>query len=91
MRGSVTITTSGRSGSVIYEVEGRRITGWWEFGGSVLAIVCMGSSDSWQREYPWALSKRSEILQYVAEEVVAQKAKGHAYTMEEASGFIEIE
>lgn len=49
----VTITEEGRSDSMYYVDEGRRITGWWEFaGGDAVAIVSMGSASEWRHGHP---------------------------------------
>lgn len=87
----VTITEQGRSGSVIYEDEGRTITGWWEFaGGDAIAIVCMGSADEWSRSHTWANGRRPAILRFIAEEVVRQKAGGCKAEIDDAGGWINI-
>lgn len=87
----VTITEEGRSGSVRYESEGRRITGWWEFaGGDAVAIVSMGSASEWQHGHPWAMERRAEILRFVGEEVVRQKASGCRAVIDEEGGWITI-
>ncbi len=91
MEQKVTITESGRSGAVIYHGSGGQISGWWEFaGGNTLAIVGMGGLSEWEHGHTWAVDRRSEILRFVAEEVVRQKAGGRRYTLDEDSGFIEI-
>lgn len=73
----VIITQEGRSGAVIYEEGGRRITGWWEFGGGdALAIVHMGDAAQWQQAHAWAVDRRAVILRSVADAVIRQKAPG---------------
>ncbi|MFZ1693434.1 MAG: hypothetical protein WAT74_09575 [Flavobacteriales bacterium] len=87
----VTITEEGRSGSVYYESEGRRITGWWEFaGGDAVAIVSMGSASEWQHGHPWAVAQRAEILHFVGDEVVRQKASSCKADIDEEGGWITI-
>jgi hypothetical protein len=91
MEGIVTITEEGRSGSVSYEVEDQRITGWWEFaGGDALAIVSLGSAQEWERGHPWAMAQRAAILRSVADEVIRQKAPGHTAEVDEEGGWITI-
>lgn len=71
----VIISENGRTGAVIYHEGSQRISFWWEFGGGdVVAIVNVGDEEEWRAKYPWALSRRAEILRYVADEVVRQKA-----------------
>lgn len=87
----VTITTEGRSGSVIYTADGGRISGWWEFaGGDAIAIANMGSMAEWQRVHPWAVSERSAILRFIAQEMIRQKASGCRADIDEESGWIEL-
>lgn len=90
-QGRVTITEQGRSGSVIYEEEGRRITGWWEFGGGdALALVHLGGLPEWERAHPWAVPHREAILQLVAGEVVRQKAAGCTADIDAETGWITL-
>jgi hypothetical protein len=87
----VTITVEGRSGSVTYESDGRRIAGWWEFaGGDAVAIVSIGSASEWRQRHPWALEQRAEILRFVANEVVRQKAGGCRAEIDEEGGWITL-
>ena len=75
MRPSVSITEDGRSGQVIYSEGLRSITGYWEFGGhDVVTIVSMGARADWERAHAWAMERRTEILGFVADEVVRQRA-----------------
>lgn len=91
MSGKVTITVEGRSGSVTYESEGRRITGWWEFaGGDAVAIVHIGSASEWQHGHPWAVAQRAGIMRFVADEVIRQKAGGCRADIDEDGGWITI-
>ena len=70
---SVSIQTSGRSGSVTYHDNGRDINGYWEFGGAddVVAIVQCGAAPRWPS---WAQERRDEILRFIADEVIRQQA-----------------
>lgn len=91
MDATVTITEEGRSGSVTYQEEGRSIAGWWEFaGGDAIAIVSMGSAAQWEAAHPWAGPRRAEIMRFVAEEVIRQKASGCTAEIDEEGGWINI-
>ncbi len=72
---SVSISSSGRSGSVTYREGVQHIDCYWEFGGAedVVAIVQCGTVEEWSR-YPWALDRRDEILGFIAREVIRQQA-----------------
>lgn len=87
----VTITEDGRSGSVSYTESNGTISGWWEFaGGDAIAIVSMGSAGEWKHGHPWAMEKRAEILRFVGEEVVRQKAGGCKAEIDLEGGWINI-
>lgn len=90
-KATVTITTEGRSGSVIYTADGGRISGWWEFGGGdALVIANFGIAEEWQRAHPWAAAERSAILHFIAQEMIRQKASGCRADIDEESGWIEL-
>ncbi len=91
MAAGVIITQEGRSGAVIYQFEGRSIKGWWEFaGGDAIAIVSMGSVGQWEADHPWAGMRRAEIMRFVADEVIRQKATGCKAEIDEEGGWINI-
>jgi hypothetical protein len=73
---SVQIHEHGRSGRIDY-CEGDRVASVeWEFGGGdVVAIIMSSSPEEWDRRYPWAAGRQSEILRRIGGEVVAQKAR----------------
>lgn len=91
MNAKVTITEEGRSGSVHYESDGRRISGWWEFaGGDAVAILYIGSAMEWKLGHPWAVERRAEIMRFVADEVIRQKASSCKAEIDEESGWITL-
>lgn len=90
MEHSVTITESGRSGTVTYREPAGTLSGYWEFGGgNVLAIVQMGDSASWKK-YPWAVERRASILRAVADEVIRQRAPSARADIDEVTGDITL-
>ncbi|QQR85871.1 MAG: hypothetical protein IPJ76_14870 [Flavobacteriales bacterium] len=89
MAGKVTIIENGRDGQVLYHEGPHTINGYWEFGGNdVVTIVSMGDRDEWRNRYPWALDRRSEILRFVADEVIRMRAPTCTAVIDEASGTI---
>jgi hypothetical protein len=87
----VIITEEGRSGSVHYESDGRRISGWWEFaGGDAVAIVYIGSASEWRHGHPWAVDQRAEIMRFIANEVIQQKASSCKAEIDEDGGWISL-
>lgn len=84
----VSIEDRGRCGTVTYHEAGHRLACYWEFGGGdVVAIVQCGAADDWAR-HPWALGRRADILQYIADEVVCQKAPGCLAEIDQNTGVI---
>lgn len=89
MAGKVTIIENGRDGQVLYHEGPHTINGYWEFGGNdVVTIVSMGDRDEWRNRYPWALDRRSEMLRFVADEVIRMRAPTCTAAIDEASGTI---
>lgn len=72
---SVVIQEQGRCGRIDY-CEGDHLASVdWEFGGGdVVAIIMSISPDEWDRLYPWAAGRQTEILHRIGAEVVARKA-----------------
>lgn len=71
----VSITSGkGPCGSVTYQEGAETISFPWEFvfGGDSIAYIDL-SLVKWTN-YPWAIERRTEILQRVAQEVIRQKA-----------------
>lgn len=84
----VSIEDQGRCGTVIYHEAGKRLACYWEFGGGdAVAFVQCGSAADWAR-HPWALDRRVEILQFIADEVVRQKAPDCRAEIDQATGNI---
>lgn len=89
MTPSVTIVDDGREAHVTYREGSHAMTGYQEFGGTnVVAIVSMGSMEDWRTHHAWAVDRRAQILRFVADEVIRQKAPGCSVEIDEASGNI---
>lgn len=70
----------GRSGQVIYIDKMGSLEFYFEFaGGNCLAIVTVPSTSEWQRATGRKTHTRDEILTYIAEQIIIQKAPGHRY------------
>lgn len=87
----VSIEDQGRCGTVTYdEGGGRRLTGYWEFGGDdVVVYVRCGRVDEWASQ-AWALPRRAGILQAIAHELVRQRAPSCRADIDHASGEIRL-
>lgn len=85
----VSITENGRSGSVVYHEPAGTLSFYWEFGGAdVLAIIQVDDPGGWEAGHPWIGDRRSEILGYVADEVIRQKAPNSRAEINEPTGEI---
>lgn len=85
----VTIIEHGRDGDVVYAGDLGTIKGYWAFGGGdVVTIVSMGSREDWRRAHAWAEDHRADILRFVADETIRQRAPGCAAEIDEESGDI---
>lgn len=92
---SIVVTEQGRSGEVIYRETGGEtslcLSFFWEFGaGDVVASVRTGTEAEWRATHPWALSRRSEILHFVAAELIRQKASRCRAEIDDAGGWINL-
>ena len=88
---SVTIAQSGRSGSITYRESAGSMPFYWEFGGSdAVAIIWIEKPPVWSSRYPWAVERKHEILERVADEVIRQKASACSADIDEQNGYIYI-
>jgi hypothetical protein len=84
----VSIENQGRCGTLTYHEAANTLACYWEFGGGeAAAIVQCGTVADWAR-HPWALERRTEILQYIAAEVVRQQAPSCRAEIDQATGHI---
>ena len=61
----------------------------WEFGGhDVTALITFADEAAWRLRYPWAVDRRTEILRYVANEVIRHRAPGCRAEIDERLGSI---
>ena len=87
----VEISNGGRAGSITYRERLHTASFDWEFGASpALAIIIGPRAAEWDRLHPWAAGRQAEIFEHVADEVVRQKASGHKYEIDLASGTITV-
>ena len=87
----VSISGGGRAGSISYREGVEAALFGSEFGGGpVLASIWGTKKRDWNSSYPWALGRQAEIYDFVAKEVVRQKAPNSGYEIELESGRIDI-
>ena len=71
----VVIESRGNCGKVNYFEGTECIRFDWEFGARhILAFVRGPAQPYWDRQHPWAIDRRQEIMQRVAQEVIRQQA-----------------
>jgi hypothetical protein len=88
---SIEIKSTGRSGTVEYREEAGSLSFYWEFGGGdAVASISVGDLAKWTAAYPWAIDRRREILERVAQEVIRQKAPNCRADIDDAGGYIDI-
>ncbi|HMU13815.1 MAG: hypothetical protein JST41_12585 [Bacteroidetes bacterium] len=89
MMRSVTIIEQGREGRVRYAGPIGSLEGYLEFGGNdVVAIVNMGSWEDRTRSHPWAVEQWAEVLRFIADEVIRQRAPACTAVIDEQRGEI---
>ncbi len=81
----VTVETHGRGGTIWYCEGPLRIGFDWEFGGSCLALIWGGSLRQMRDAGSVTADRAREILDFVARQVIAQKASGYSFKIDEAS------
>jgi hypothetical protein len=86
----VTISQGGRGGFITYREGTEAAIFEWEIGGSVLALIWGTKKHEWDLRHPWAKGRQGEIYNFVASEVVRQKAQNSAFEIELESGMITL-
>jgi hypothetical protein len=86
---TVSIADHGREGCVTY-IEGlHSLSGYQEFGGAdVVAIVAMGDAGEWRTHHAWAADRRAEILRFIADELIRQRASACTADIDDERGDI---
>ncbi len=88
---AVTITQTGRGGSIRYSEGERSIHFDWEFAMSpTLALIWGPKSALWNAEYPWAAGRQREVYEFVGAEVVRQKASDAHFEYDLDAGTMDL-
>ncbi len=78
----VEIQGNGRGGALLYTENGRVASFWWELGGKdVVCIISGVAPQDWDRDLPWAVNRRAEVMSRVASEVIRTKAPGCSFVL----------
>lgn len=83
----VEITTSGRSGDVIYKEQNNALSFWWEFSTKGV-MISIPSDEKWKAfcergNAAWAKERKSEIVNRIAAETKRQKASSSVIGIED--------
>lgn len=77
MNRTVTIETSGRSGTIRYRDDKGAIPFDWEFGGlNCIAIIFLPTTAQWHDTFHRTEEEIQQIVEFVAAETIRQKASG---------------
>ena len=87
----VEISSGGRAGTITYREGLHTVSFDWEFAMSpALAVITGPAARAWDRLGPWAAGRQAEIFEYVAREVIRQKAERHTPEIDLATGTITL-
>lgn len=85
----VEIPTGGRDGYVRYYEGPHTASFYWEFGGDdIVVILHTGQSGAWSSQYPWAASRKRQIVERVIQEVIRQQAPTCRADIDEVAGYV---
>lgn len=77
MQPTVSFSTEGRSGQVMYEGPEGAFSMYWEFGtGQVIAIIDVPSAAHWEVHTQISLAKRMDILHEIGRQTVQAQTSG---------------
>jgi hypothetical protein len=80
----------GPGGSISYLEGNDAAAFYWEFGGSVVALIRGTKKKDWDRCHPWAAGRQAEIYDVIAKEVHRQKAPNSISKIDLESGLITV-
>jgi len=83
--GSVEITETGPGGAILYQEDRLAVRFSWEFATSPALVLVFGPSAR-----GWEGARQAEIYDFVAAEIVRQRAPGRAYEIDLEEGVITI-
>jgi hypothetical protein len=86
----VTISQKFRGGSIFYREGDKEVPFEWEFGGSVVALIWGTKGQDWDRCHPWAAGRQPEVYDFVAKEVIRQKAPTSNFEIDLTAGMITV-
>ncbi|MCK5707795.1 MAG: hypothetical protein KAI43_09085 [Candidatus Aureabacteria bacterium] len=89
MERDVAIVSRGRLGNIIYKENDLNFEMEYEFGGvNCVAMINVPTKREWEEKTPFKKNQRNEILVFIANEVIRNKAQGCNYLITENEMFI---
>ncbi len=89
-RSEVIIAQRFRGGTLSYREGEHDLPFDWELCGSAVVIIWGTKKRTWDVNHPWAAGRQSEIYDFVAREVIRQKASTSNFKIDLESGTITI-
>ena len=86
----VIISQRFRGGTLSYRSDGHEVPFDWECCGREAVIIWGAKKRAWDVSYPWAAGLQSEIYDFVAKEVIRQRASTSTFKIDLESGTIII-
>ena len=84
VEGIVNIKQDGRGGTIHFLQGDHKVSMYWEFGGGrALALIFIPKEETWEKESGFPVSERMRILDWIARQVVYQKASGCNYIIQD--------
>lgn len=88
---SLDLHEDGRSGKVFYREAAGSLSFYWEFGGGdTVASSRVGNEAEWRKQTTWVVTRRAEILQRIASEVIRRKAPSCHAQLDELHGWVHL-
>ena len=87
----IEIVSEGRGGSIVYREGEQHINFSYELAmPPAIALVFGPPSRPWDRNFPWAAGRCTEIYEFVGAETVRQQAAGGSFTIDFDNNMMEI-
>ena len=79
----VNIGQTGRGGTIHFIQGEKKVALYWEFGGGdTLALIFVPDEKTWEAQTGIPVERRMYTLEWIAEQVIHQKAEGRKYRIE---------
>ena len=87
----VLIENHGRCGIIRYQEDQNEIRFDWEYsGGSTVVLIWGPKEEKWNETYQWAIGRRQQVYERVAQSAILQKAPTCKYSLNFNASTIDI-